>query len=107
MLLDEALLEFLESCVNLGLELIVERLLFSNFLENRRMRSFNVLIHFGFKRTALLHFQVIQYAVRTGIDYEHLLLHRKRRILRLLKNFRKTPPTIQLRLRRLVQLGSK
>ena len=52
--------------VHLGLQLVVERFLFADFLEQRRLRGIEKTIQLRFKRTDLLHRQIVQQAAGAG-----------------------------------------
>ncbi len=64
-------------------------------------------IEFRFKKPALLHWQIVEHPVATGVEDQNLLFHRERRILRLFQNLHQAAAAIQLGLRNLVQFRAE
>src|SRR5437764_4525208 len=68
----ETLLAFRDSSLHLGLQTIVEDLLFANRLKNRRMRVVNELVQLFFKGPALFHREIVEESAGSGKDDENL-----------------------------------
>src|ERR1039457_2126172 len=99
MLAYEAFLEFLERGRHLGLQFVVEGLLFANLLKDAGMRVFHEFIELPLKLPALLDRQVVEGAAGAGIDGQDLLLDRHRAVLPLLEDLGEALPASELLLR--------
>src|ERR1039457_3622448 len=107
MLAYEAFLEFLERGRHLGLQFVVEGLLFANLLKDAGMRVLHEFIELPLKWPALLDRQVVEGAAGAGIDGQDLLLDRHRAVLPLLEDLGEALPASELLLRGLVQLRAE
>src|SRR5579862_5627344 len=81
---DEAVFEFLDYRADLGAERIVERFLFENLGQQRAVRVVHKTIHLLFELAHLLHWQIVEKALRAGKDNQNLLLYGQRLELALL-----------------------
>src|SRR5262245_62232617 len=71
------------------------------------MRAFNEVVEVLLERPAFFHGKIVEKRIGAGVDDEHLLLDGERRILPLLQNLGQTAAAIELRLRRLIELGAE
>ncbi len=76
-------------------------------LEDSGVRVLDEAVQLGFKPAHLLHRNVVQKAVGSGEDDQHLLFKRQRLILTLLEDFDQTAAAIELLLRGFVEIGAE
>src|SRR5438045_6907869 len=99
--------ELLHRPVERSLELIVELLLLDDPSEHLRRARLDELVQLALERPHFGHGNVVQVAVRAGVNHRHLTLDRQRLVLRLLENLDQTGAAIELRLRRLVEIAAE
>src|SRR5262249_5643433 len=104
---DETDLELLDRAPHLGFQFLIQRLLGPDLLEDARVRALHECVQALFELAALLHWNIVQEALRTGVDNHDLLFQRQRMILPLLQDLHQTPAAIELILRALVQVAAK
>ncbi len=71
------------------------------------LRIFEEFVEFGLERPAVFHRQIVEQTLGRREDDRDLLFDRQRRILRLLQNLDQPLTAIQLRLRRLIEIGAE
>src|SRR6266852_7110318 len=74
--------EFLRGTIERALQLIVELFPFGDAAEELRIAAFDVFVELGLERADVRHRDVVEVAIRAGIDDRDLSLDRQRLVLR-------------------------
>src|SRR6185312_9230735 len=104
---DEILLELLQRGMDAVAQIVVERFFRGNVLEQLRLRRVEVGIQSVLECPNLFHLQVIEVALRSGEQNNHLFLGREGMELRLLQQLGKARSAVELVLRDLVQIAAE
>src|ERR1700729_2232720 len=107
MLSQEVLLVFRQSTLDTVSEVVVQRLLAHNVIQQSRLCRIKIGIKPDLEGVNLLYFQVIEKAIGSGKNNDDLLLCRKRGELRLFQNFCKPLTAIELILCDLIQVAAE
>src|SRR3989442_14852369 len=99
--------ELVEHLLEIGLERVVESLLFKNTLRHRRVRRVHEGVERLFKALAVSNGEPVEISVRAGENDNDLLFDRKGRVLILLEHFGEALAAIELGLRGFVEVASE
>src|SRR6185437_8389004 len=97
----------IQRIANALLQLIVQRLLGGDVVQQPGLRRVQILIKPVLKGANVRDLHVVEEALRPGVENNDLLFRRERMELRLLQQLRQTLSAIQLRLRGLVQITAE
>src|SRR5947208_1862382 len=88
-------------------QLLVELLFLDDAAEDFRIARLDELVQLDFERAHFRDRDVVEVSVRARVDDRDLALDRERFVLRLLEDFDEPRASIELRLRRLVEIAAE